>query len=446
MKTLLHLKSQIKFSLFLLLVSNFSFSQTLMDEKFEGTTLPLGWTIQSTITNDPFYTWTFYDDYDDIEIAESQTTPQNEWVVTPSYDLSSFSDVYLSFSPWMYLIRPDFVADTFDFKVLVSTNNGVSWTEIWSDDQLSTSNLDGTYFYDRTISKSLKSFCGAGMTDVKIGFQYTSTGTTKNYNAVYLMDIKLSTDCPVTTLSTFSATDVSWFPINNFTGTFDIEYGAVGFVQGLGTLVSGLTGSTYTFPTSMCKYDFYIRSNCGGANSAWSKITFNNNIQDLGNNTGSTTNEILWTGYSTNYDIEYGINNFAVGNGTRYNNVPGFSYTLNNLIPNNTYKYYIRSNCGGVFGSWKSMTFTTKTALSVEDAVFKNSIKIFPNPAKDFLSIQNSSNNKIDKVIVVDITGKKILEQTGDTKKLNVSNLTNGVYLIQVFSENLKYQDKFIKL
>lgn len=445
MKTLLLLKSQIKFSLFLLLVSNFSFSQTLMDEKFLGTTLPAGWSIQSTITDDPAYTWTFYDDFDDIEIAESLTTPQNEWVLTLSYNLSTFNDIYFSFSPWMFLNRADFTADTFDFKVLISTNNGGSWTEIWNEDQLTTSNLDGTFFYDRTITKSLKSFCGAGMTDVKIGFQYTSNGTTKNYNGVYLMNAKLSTDCPVTTISNYSTTTVSWFPINNFTGTFDIEYGAVGFVQGSGTLVSGLTGNTYTFPSSMCKYDIYIRSNCGGTTSAWSKITFNNNIQDLGNNTGSTTNEILWTGYSTNYDIEYGINNFTVGNGTRFNNVPGFSYTLENLIPNTTYKYYIRSNCGGVFGSWKAMTFTTKTPLSVEDTIFKNNIKIFPNPTTEFLSIQNLSNNKIDKVIIVDITGKKIMEQTGDVNKLNVGNLTNGVYVIQVFSENLKYQDKFIK-
>lgn len=103
----------------MLFTSNMLNAQTLLDEKFEGTAMPIGWTFQST-TTDPYKTWTFYDSYDDLEVEASQTIPQNEWVISPSYDLSSFSNIYLTVSPWMYIQNmADFCNNTFDYKVLV---------------------------------------------------------------------------------------------------------------------------------------------------------------------------------------------------------------------------------------------------------------------------------------------------------------------------------------
>ncbi len=432
MKTILQMKKTIQVFVLILFTSNISNAQTLLDEKFEGTSMPIGWSFQSTIT-DPTYTWTFYDGYDDVEIAESETTPQNEWIISPSYNLSTFSNIYLSFSPWMYVNRVDFVADTFDFKVLISTNNGVSWTEIWNDDSLNTTNLDGSYFYDRTISKSLQSFCGVGMTNVKIGFQFISNGTTTNYNGVYLMDVKLSTECPVTTLSKFSSTSISWFPVDNFSGTYDIEYGGIGFTQGTGTQINGLSTTTYNFPSSMCKYDCYIRTNCGGTTSAWSKVSNNNSIQDLYNsNTTSDSNQINWTGYSSNYDIEYGVGNFAQGTGNLISNVPGFTYILNGLTANTNYRYYIRSNCSGVFGYWSRKNFITST-LSVDEVDIKNKIRIFPNPTSNFVNIE-SEQIVIESIQLFDIEGRYIKTNLKMLNKniLDLSNLSKGIYILKV--------------
>jgi hypothetical protein len=70
---------------------------------------------------------------------------------------------------------------------------------------------------------------------------------------------------------------------------------------------------------------------------------------------------------------------------------------------------------------------------------------IFPNPTKDFLSIQNLSNVEIDKVIVTDISGKTILQQNQYTTQINVKNLAKGMYLLQVFSGDQKWQSKFLK-
>jgi alpha-tubulin suppressor-like RCC1 family protein len=70
---------------------------------------------------------------------------------------------------------------------------------------------------------------------------------------------------------------------------------------------------------------------------------------------------------------------------------------------------------------------------------------IFPNPTKDFLSIQNLSNTTIDKIVVMDMSGKTILEQTQKSTKVNVQNLAKGMYLLQVFSGDKKWQSKFLK-
>lgn len=445
MKTILHMKKVIPFFILLLITSNSSNAQTLLDESFEGTSMPTGWTFQST-TSEPFYTWTFYDQYDDLEVAESNIAPQNEWVISPSYDLSTFSNIYLTFSPWMYFNREDMVADAFDFKVLISTDNGTSWTEIWNEDSLNTTNLDGTYFYDRTISKSLQSFSGAGMTNVKIGFQFISNGTSTNYNAIYLMDVKISTDCPITTLSNLSSTEISWFPIDNFTGTFDIEYGEIGFTQGTGTLINGLTTTAYSFPSNMCRYDVYIRTNCGGTTSNWSKQTFRNYIQDLFNSdTTSSSNQINWTGYSSHYDIEYGIGDFTLGTGTLLSNVPGFTYVLNDLSPDTNYKYFIRSNCDGIFGGWRSNTFTTMT-LSLNEMEIKNNIRLYPNPTSNIINIE-AEHIEIESIQLFDIEGRFISTNTKSLNKniIDLSNFSTGIYIVKIKTKEGIQNIKIIK-
>lgn len=70
-------------------------------------------------------------------------------------------------------------------------------------------------------------------------------------------------------------------------------------------------------------------------------------------------------------------------------------------------------------------------------------LQIFPNPSKN--SFQIKCNSKIDKIILFDTLGKAILIQTQNNNEIDVENLSKGIYLIEVFTENEKIYKRFIK-
>ncbi len=71
---------------------------------------------------------------------------------------------------------------------------------------------------------------------------------------------------------------------------------------------------------------------------------------------------------------------------------------------------------------------------------------LFPNPTSNSLNLKYNDDVIIKKVIITDLTGKTIIESfEKNLTQINVENLSNGVYLLQAFSEDKKYQSKFIK-
>ena len=72
-------------------------------------------------------------------------------------------------------------------------------------------------------------------------------------------------------------------------------------------------------------------------------------------------------------------------------------------------------------------------------------IKIYPNPARDFLSVL--CNENVEKIRLTDLTGKIILEQNSihsELIKLDVSTLPAGIYLTTIQTENGKISNQKI--
>ncbi|MFB9056761.1 T9SS type A sorting domain-containing protein [Mariniflexile ostreae] len=69
-------------------------------------------------------------------------------------------------------------------------------------------------------------------------------------------------------------------------------------------------------------------------------------------------------------------------------------------------------------------------------------ISVYPNPANAEISIK--SNNKLDSVVIYNLTGQKVLE-SNTTENVNISTLKAGMYFINATSNGVSTSSKFIK-
>jgi hypothetical protein len=75
-----------------------------------------------------------------------------------------------------------------------------------------------------------------------------------------------------------------------------------------------------------------------------------------------------------------------------------------------------------------------------------NNIKIYPNPANDFLIIENNQFSGSFQINILDILGTKVCDYTvnSGSNMIDLSNLKSGVYFISYNIYNTIHQDKII--
>ena len=104
---------------------------------------------------------------------------------------------------------------------------------------------------------------------------------------------------------------------------------------------------------------------------------------------------------------------------------------------------YSVTGCNSSVCVTSTLILSTTTLGTVE---FSNtSLKLYPNPTNSLINIQTSSSVVLDKIIITDITGKTVIEQTQNTNQVSVEKLATGVYILNAYSEGNKFQEKFIK-
>ncbi|HQC07727.1 MAG TPA: T9SS type A sorting domain-containing protein, partial [Kaistella chaponensis] len=91
-------------------------------------------------------------------------------------------------------------------------------------------------------------------------------------------------------------------------------------------------------------------------------------------------------------------------------------------------------------------TATTSTLATVDCPPEKmlESLKIYPNPAKDFVQIEMINlNNKDFTFTISDLSGRTLIKSKND-KNVNVSELSSGIYLGTMTVEDQKVTKNII--
>lgn len=85
------------------------------------------------------------------------------------------------------------------------------------------------------------------------------------------------------------------------------------------------------------------------------------------------------------------------------------------------------------------------STLSTND-IQKSSLKLYPNPAHDFIKFENA-NVKLSEIEIRDISGKIVLNlKTINRNDIDVSTLPNGIYFARFYNQNnFEFTKKFVK-
>jgi hypothetical protein len=116
---------------------------------------------------------------------------------------------------------------------------------------------------------------------------------------------------------------------------------------------------------------------------------------------------------------------------------------MSTLIVNNT-TYYATQTVGGCESKTSLAVLAWNEDMGVINTDGKTKIRIYPNPVKEVLHFDGQE--KINKIVIVSIDGKKVSEKTmNGERKLNVHTLVQGTYLINIFTDKGVQTIKFIK-
>jgi len=77
-----------------------------------------------------------------------------------------------------------------------------------------------------------------------------------------------------------------------------------------------------------------------------------------------------------------------------------------------------------------NLYFYTEATQGLDDNVF-NTVKMFPNPAKDTVQFSVNSNENLD-IEIFDMLGKSVLRVNDVQNEVNISDLNSGLYFVQM--------------
>lgn len=104
-----------------------------------------------------------------------------------------------------------------------------------------------------------------------------------------------------------------------------------------------------------------------------------------------------------------------------------------------SYRNLMENTASGLSGI---TTFNLATLGTTNNELDK--VAIYPNPVKDVLNIKGL-NNELQKAVIYNVNGQKVITQTSNLETINTSALTSGIYFVQLETANSTKTIKLIK-
>jgi aminopeptidase N len=120
-------------------------------------------------------------------------------------------------------------------------------------------------------------------------------------------------------------------------------------------------------------------------------------------------------------------------------------FTLDNTTNGETFNVPISFQVTGVVvDPFKNIiTGSNTTTLGIKGFDYANAIQMYPNPTSDILNIDLPSNIDLEKIVIYNNLGQKSIETS--LNKIDVSNLSSGIYIISFETSEGKFHKNFIK-
>lgn len=417
------------------------FGQVIFSENFNGTTIPSTWTVQQTNANE---TWGITTMSSGPNVAsvnyDDALGQQNEWLISPSVNLGNANFYYFKFKVGIseyWAVTPN---NNYDAFVKISTDNGVTWTQLWAETNLSPILPN---FALNSVSLDISAY--KNNSNVKFAFQYVGSDGA----ALYIDDVSVEGSAtqqlnycgPLSFADSFFGepgdepiTLVNFAGINNVTSNETyVENSHEFFLDQVATVNQGQS------------YNITLKGNTGGDYENSFAVFIDWNQNGILNDAGEVYVVTQTIENSDGTDAVQAVHSIAVPSTALTGNTRMRVKKIYGTIDDDP---SLTDPCaGGDYGQAEDYTVNVVASpLAVSEITKKDSsFKTYPNPVTDILNIDSES--KVKSISVFDRSGRNVLSSEINQNKFNVnfSKLSAGTYVVTAQTENGSQSVKVIK-
>lgn len=193
------------------------------------------------------------------------------------------------------------------------------------------------------------------------------------------------------------------------------------------------------------------------ANASVSNVLCPVPVNITASKTGATKMTIAWdiVPCAIGYTLQYKKTSAANWSSVTLNGAGTHTKNLTNLMLNTEYQYRVRSKCTSTLYSAYSATQTfcigcaPRIVANAYEQTSTTELSIYPNPATEIVNLSFEADiNTKGEVLIYDQLGKLVISMNQfdivNDMQLNISNLSNGFYIIAIVADEQRYTARFI--